>query len=365
MKQFIPTVNHAWIVRHLLAQKSIREIARILKKNPKNILFAIRRLEKNGYVIKQVRSDHSFYSLTLSGYSLLEMLKNEKGNTTEETLTEVLNRETPTEKHQKFWRLHALQFKISLKDPLPPESIHLIQFRDHPTRLRRLENHSDLIIDFQQFTVALTTRAIKVTGIQIRLPYHEVKDIHDLLDQAADVFVPEIENIEMILQKHFHGVRLRRLANNVIDVKVVKGEIALEEDELAVKVGDIQKKTKNQVKLEVKDPEDGRTAFEVDFSNGPPEAETKHPKRFADHMEIYRSFLDELISGKFYERFETISKVQEEQQALVKKTQELNQELTQRTDESINQVVELIKQLAIQSYSSLEEMRKLVVELKR
>jgi len=362
MKTFTPSAQHAWIVRHLLAQKSIREISRILGKNPKNVLFAIRRLEKNGYLIRQIRSDHSFYSLTLSGYSLLEMLKNEKGNTTEETLTQSVIRETPTEKHQKFWRLHALQFKIPLKDPLPPESIHLIQFRDHPTRLRRLENHSDLIIDFQQFSVALTTRAVKITGIQIRLPYTEVKDTHDLLLQASEVFMPEIENLEMLLRKHF-SIRLRRLANNVIDVQVVKGELALESDDLAVKVGDIQKKTKQ--KMEVNDPGDGRKAIIVDFSEGPPELEGVHPRNFSEHMEIYREFLEDLISGKFYERFEMISKVQEQQQQIVKKTQELGAELTKRTDESVSQVVDLIQKMSVQFYSSLEEMRKIIVEMKR
>ena len=364
MREFKPTIYHAWIVRHLLAQKSIREISRIMGRTPKNILFAIQRLADKGYVIKEVRSDHSFYSLTLLGYSLLQMLKNEEGNTTEKTLTEGLKRETPTEKPSQFWRLHALQFKIPLKERLPPESIHLIQFRDHPTRIRKLENHSDLIVDFQDFSVTLTTRAIKVTGIQIRLPYQEVDSTEELLRQAAEVFMPEIENIEMILRKHFPRVKLRRLANNVLDVQVVKGELALEGDVLAVKVGKIQKETGE--KLKVKDPVDGKTAFIVDFSTGEgPEAEGVHPKNFAEHMQIYKNFLDDLISGKFYERFEVISHVQEEQQEILKKTQELNKDLTVRTDESINQVIDLIQKMSVQFYSSLEEMRKVVVELKR
>ena len=360
MRDFKPTLDHAWIVRHLLAQKSIREIARILKKSPKTILFAVRRLEKHGYIIRQVRSDHSFYSLTLEGYSLLQMVK---GNTTEKALTEGLKRETPTEKPSQFWRLHALQFKIPLKERLPPESIHLIQFRDHPTRLRKLENHSDLIVDFQDFSVTLTTRAIKVTGIQIRLPYQEVDSTEELLRQAAEVFMPEIENIEMILRKHFPRVKLRRLANNVLDVQVVKGELALEEDELAVKVGDIQKKTGE--KLKVYDPEDKKLSMIVDFSMGPPELEGVHPQKFIDTMQIYKGFLEDLTSGKFYKRFEAIQQVQEQQQQILKKTEELALDHTKRTDESISQVVDMVKQISVQFYSSLNELKDVLVSMRR
>ncbi len=360
MKPFTPSVQHAWIVRHLLAQKSIREISRLLGKSPKTILFAIRRLEKHGYLVRQVRSDHSFYSLTLEGYSLLEMLK---GNTQEKTITESVIRETPTEKPQQFWRLHALQFKIPLKDPIPSESIHLVQFKDHPTRLRNLQNHSDLIVDFQDFTCTLSTRALKITGIQIRLPYEAVEDPEILLEKATQTFMPEIENLESIFRKHFPKLKLRRLANNTIDVKVIKGELALEADTLAVKVGDIQKKTGE--KLKVYDPEDNKLSMIVDFSKGPPELEGVHPKRFIENMQIYKGFLEDLTSGKFYKRFEAIQEVQEEQQQILKKTQELHKELTTRTDESLGQVIDLIQKMSVQFYSSLEEMRKVVVELKR
>ena len=360
MRVFKPTVQHAWIARHLLAQDSIRGIARFLHKSPKTVLYAVNRLEKHGYIEKQVKSDHSYYTLTNLGYALLEMLK---GNTTENILTESVKRETLTEKHQKFWRLHALQFKIPLREAIPSESIHLIQFKDHPTRLRNLQNHADLIVEFQNFTCTLTTRALKITGIQVRLPYEDIEDPEILLQKAAEIFMPEIENLESIFRKHFPRLKLRRLANNTIDVKVVKGELALEADELAVKVGDIQKKTGE--KLKVYDPEDKKLSMIVDFSMGPPELEGVHPKKFIETMQIYKGFLEDLTSGKFYKRFEAIQEVQEEQQTILKKTQELSKDLTVRTDESINQVIDLIQKISVQFYSSLEEMRKVVVELKR
>ena len=360
MKAFTPTIHHAWIVRHLLAQKPIREISRLLDKTPKNILFAVRRLEKHGYINKQVRSDHSYYSLTLNGYSLLEMLKTQKGNTTENPLTETAIRETPTEKPNQFWRLHALQFKIPFVEAFSPESIHLVQMKDHPTRLRNLQNHSDLIVAFQDFTCTISTRALKITGIQIRMPYEDVEDPEILLEKARDIFMPEIEHLETLFRKHFPKLRLRRLAGNIIDAKVVKGELALEEDALAVKVGAIQQKTGE--KLKVYDPEDGKLSMIVDFSMGPdkPEMESVHPRKFMENMQIYKGFLQELITGKFYERFEMLQKIQEDQQSLLKKTQELALEHTSRTDESITQVVDLIQKMSIQFYSSLEEMRKVI-----
>lgn len=40
-------------------------------------------------------------------------------------------------------------------------------------------------------------------------------------------FLPEIENLEMLFRRHYQKLKLRRLAGNVIDVKVVKDELSL------------------------------------------------------------------------------------------------------------------------------------------
>ena len=366
MRPFVPTMKHAMIASMLLQGRPVREIARRMNQNPGTFSRTVKRMERYGYIMKQFRSHHSQYSLTLLGYSLLDMIrtKDQKGNATENDLTQSVIRATPTEKTQQFWRLHALQFKIPFVEAFRPESIHLIQLKDHPTRLRNLNNHSDLLVEFQNFTCTLITRALKVTGIQVRLPYEDVEDPEILLDRARDIFMPELENLEMIFRKHFPTLRLRRLANNVIDVKVVKGELALEHDELAMKVWDIQKRTGE--KLRIYDPEDGKLSEIVDFSMGPdtPEFESVHPGKFIQNMQVYKSFLEDLNSGKFYERFTMIQKVQEDQQQILRKTQEISLDQSRRTDESISQVIDLVQKVSLQFYSSLNDLRSAIESMR-
>ena len=365
MREFRPSVRHAMIASMLLQGKPVREIARTLKQNPGTVIRMVKRMENHGYIVRQFRSTFVQYSLTILGYSLLEMLKNQKGNTTETNLTQSVKRATLTEKPRQFWRLHALQFKIPFVEAFQPDSIHLIQLRDHPTHLRNLKNHSDLIVEFQDFTCTLSTRALKITGIQIRMPYDDVEDPDTLLERARDVFLPEIENLEMIFRKHYPKLRFRRLANNIIDVKVIKGELALEQDELALRVGAIQKETGE--KLKIFDPKDGKLSEIVDFSLGPdkPEFESVHPTKFIDNMKIYKGFLEDLNSGKFYERFEILQKVQEEQQKILKTTQELSIDQMKRTDESISQVIDLVQKVSLQFYSSLSELKEAIVSMGR
>ena len=366
MRAFVPTMRHAMIASMLLRGKPVRQIAREMNQNPGTFSRTVKRMERNGYIMKQFRSHHTQYSLTLLGYSLLDMIrtKDQKGNTTGNGLTGSVIRATPTEKTQQFWRLHALQFKIPFVEAFRPDSIHLIQLKDHPTRLRQLNNHSDLLVEFQDFTCTITTRALKITGIQVRLPYEDVEDPEVLLEKARDMFMPEIEHLEMIFRKHFPRLKLRRLANNVIDVKVVKGELALEQDALAMKVGDIQKKTGE--KLKIYDPEDGKLSEIVDFSMGPdvPEFESVHPGKFIDNMQIYKGFLEDLNSGKFYQRFEAIQKIQEDQQQLLKKTQEIGLDQSRRTDESIAQVIDLISKVSLQFYSSLNDLTAAIQQMR-
>lgn len=356
MRAFVPTMRHAMIASMLLRGKPVRQIAREMNQNPGTFSRTVKRMERNGYIMKQFRSHHTQYSLTLLGYSLLDMIrtKDQKGNTTGNGLTGSVIRATPTEKPAQFWRLHALQFKIPFVEAFRPDSIHLIQLKDHPTRLRQLNNHSDLLVEFQDFTCTITTRALKITGIQVRLPYEDVEDPEVLLEKARDMFMPEIENLEMIFRKHFPRLKLRRLANNVLDVQVVKGELALEQDTLAIDVAEVQEKTGE--KLRIYDPEDGKLSFIVDMSKGP-EAEGVHPKKFIYYMQVYKSFLDDLFTGKFYERFEAIQKVEQDQQQILKKTQELALQHTQRTDESISQVIDLVQKVSLQFYSSLNELK--------
>ena len=90
-------------------------------------------------------------------------------------------------------------------------------------------------------------------------------------------------------------------------------------------------------------------------------AESVHPNKFIYNMQIYRGFLNDLFSGKFYEKFEAIQKIEEGQQQILKKHQELSLEQTQRSDESISQVIEMVQKMAVQFYSSLNDLKTAIV----
>lgn len=314
----------------------------------------IDRLAQYGYIVKHHGPDHPEITITLSGYSLLEALK-QNGNGTEKPLTGSFKVEAPAEKRKKFFRLHALQIKYWLREQIPEENIHLIQFRDHPTRLRNLRNHCDLIVEFKDFNVTVTTRALKITGIEVRLPYEEVNDPDVLLEKAGDIIAPEIENIEGMLSKHIPGLKLRRLAGGVLDANVVKGEIAIENDGAAINIGKIQKQTGE--KFKVYDRKDGKLAAIVDYSKGPPEFETIHPQNFVEHIRTWKAFADDLLSGEFYEKQR---KFQESLQSIVdlqKKQEELQANSFKQFDERINQHLDLINGLAAQFFHALDELK--------
>ncbi len=79
-RRFDPGVDHARIVSFLLQGKPIREIARKLGKYPGTVLKMANQLNKHGYISRQVRSDHSLYSILLPGYALLDMFRTPEGN---------------------------------------------------------------------------------------------------------------------------------------------------------------------------------------------------------------------------------------------------------------------------------------------
>lgn len=360
MRSFDPGLDYAQIVSYLLQGKSAREINRIMGyKSAATVQKKIDRLAKHGYIVKHQGPDHPGITITLTGYTLLEILK-QSGSMTERDLTGSVNVEAPLETPGKYFRLHALQIKYWYREPLPPENIHLIQFRDHPTRLRNLRNHADLIVEFKDFNVTVTTRALKFTDIEIRLPYEEVEDPEILLEKARDMIAPEIENIERLLQRHIPRLALRRLASGALDARVVKGEIALENDEVAIKVGEIQKNSDE--KFRVHDRQDGKLAAIVDFSKGPPEFETVHPKNFTEHMRIWKAWTDDLISGEFYERQRQTQEMIHSISEVQKKQEELQANSFKQYDERVNQHVDLINNLATQFFHALDELKNYVVQ---
>ena len=361
MRDFNPGFDYAQIVSYLLQGKSAREINRILGyKSSSTVQKKINRLAKHGYVVKHMGPDHPGITITLTGYTLLELL-NQKGSTVEKNLTQSLKVEAPVEKSAKFFRLHALKIKYPYRERLPPENIHLITFRDHPTRLKNnLRNHVDLVVEFKDFNITVTTKSLIFTNLEVRLPYEEVEDPEILLEKARELFEPEVENIESILRKHIPRLALKRLAGNILDARVVKGEIALENDESAIKIGEIQKDSEE--KFRIYDREDGKLSAIVDFSKGPAEFETVHPQKFVDKMRIWKAWADDLLSGDFFERQRKFQESLEAMQQIQKKQEELQANSFKQHDERIDQHLDLINNLATQFFHALDEMRQIMAQ---
>lgn len=364
-RTLIPSDRHAMILKRILGGDPLREISRTMKIDPGNLSRIIKRLVQYGYLVKLYRSNHVQYSLTLEGHALLSKYIHTKqltkGNLDTKGNNHMVREETTeTEKPVKYWRLHRLQFKIPFVVPLKSSSIHLIKLKDHPVKLRELWNHNDLIVYFQDFVCTLTTKALKITGIQIRLPYEDVTDPHELLDKAAQVFMPEIEHLEAFFQRYY-PIKLKRLSKNVFDVKLVIGELAIEQDELALKVDVIQKETHK--KLRIYDPEDGRLSMEVDCSRGHPELESKHRHKFMDNIEIYQGFLTDLISGKFYQSLTVLSEGIATLEATSKKVMDLHADGFRQHDERIGQITDLIEKLALTVNKSIGDLTDKVAQI--
>jgi len=352
MRTFNPGQEYSQIIYYLLRGKSAREIGRIIGyKSGGTVSKKIKKLINYGYLINHAGPDNRFYSITSKGYSILKRV--------EKSSTQSVKVEARTEKPDKFYRLHALQIKYWLKTPLPAENIHIISFKDHPTHLRNLRNHSDLIVEFKDFNVTVSTRAIKFTNLEIRMPYNEVDDPDILLTKAMDIINPEVEHIESLLSKHIPGLKLKRLANNVFDAIVTRGEIAIENDELAIDVGQIQRNTGE--KLKIYDQYDKNISEIVDFSKGPAEFESVHPKRLIENLEIYKQFLDDLNSGKFYERINKIVETQEKEIQIQEKQEEIQKNAFNQFDERINEHLNLVNNLATQFFHALDELKNYII----
>ena len=361
MREFVPGFDYAQIVSYLLQGKSAREINRIMGyKSSATVQKKINRLAKHGYVAKHMGPDHPGITITLTGYTLLELMR-EKGSTIGKGITQSSKVEAPIEKSAKFFRLHALKVKYPYREAIPAESIHLIQLRDHPTKLKtNLKNHADLFISFTDFNVTVTTRSLIFTNIMVRLPYEEVEDPEILLEKAREMFEPEVENIEMILRKHIPRLALRRLAGGVLDGKVIRGEIALENDESAIKIGEIQKNSDE--KFRIYDRDDGKLSALVDFSKGPAEFETVHPQKFVDKMRIWKAWVDDLLSGDFFERQKNFQNSLESLAQRQQKQEELQSTSFRQHDERLNQHLDLLNNLATQFFHALDELKNVVAQ---
>lgn len=305
------------IVLDLLGQgKTQEEIAQITGKNPSSVSRMVKRLEDNGLVRSPVRTSRKIFNLENYGYNVVKAVREQSGgkNATFKSATSHQVSEKSNFGHEPLmeYRLHALLLEFPLISPIDIEkSMRTFKFEDHPTlfkdisnvRVRELNNHKDLLFDYRDFTVTLTTQTMLITGLQIILPYKSAHSVQELFNKVIETISPEISSLESKFKIAFENFHLKKgmegLKSSFV-METAKLEIALTNDGLAQKVGVIQKETGQ--KLHVYNDQ-GELDWIVDFSMGPgiPEIESvnKDPGRAIQNMEIYHKFLKGLTRGDF------------------------------------------------------------------
>ena len=254
MRPFAPSIRHTVIIEGLSKGQSVRKIAASLNLNPSTVLRDIGQMEKRGYVARQVRSNQVLYSILPLGQELMQ-------HPVKTSLTGGSINATPPEKLEYKIRLHRLQIKFDLVNPIQNPAV--IKFHDHPSKIVPLEHWQKNIIQFEDFTAILSTRSLIIAGVQRYL-----KAAENVEAQESDVLseiIPFAEQVEEKIRKIHPSFRLKRLDRGVLSGKIISREIAFEDHHLAKVTGPMRI-----------DAPDGKPRIIVDKSNGPLELEFVH-----------------------------------------------------------------------------------------
>ena len=254
MRPFAPSIRHTVIIEELSKGQSVRKIAASLNLNPSTVLRDIGQMEKRGYVARQVRSNQVIYSILPLGQELMQ-------HPVKTSLTGGSINATPPEKREYKIRLHRLQIKFDLVNPIQNPAV--IKFHDHPSKIVPLEHWQKNIIQFEDFTAILSTRSLIIAGVQRYL-----KAAENVEAQESDVLseiIPFAEQVEEKIRKIHPSFRLKRLDRGVLSGKIISREIAFEDHHLAKVTGPMRI-----------DAPDGKPRIIVDKSNGPLELEFVH-----------------------------------------------------------------------------------------
>ena len=153
-----------------------------------------------------------------------------------------------------------------IKDP------SIISFKDHPSKIVPLTHWMKNIIEFEDFTAIISTKSLIISGVQ-----RYIKISENLESKEASILsaiVPLAEQIEEKVRRSQPKFKLKRLAQGVLQGRILSREYAYEHHPIAEKVK----------KMEIKDPEDGKPRIIVDQSKGFPELETVHKEYAAEDM---------------------------------------------------------------------------------
>ena len=254
--------------------KSLRFTGAKVGITPMAVLKNVRKFVKLGLLTRVTRSSGVIYSLTLAGRELLSQGVYHGYTPPEESLTGGSTGYTPPEKIPDQIRLHRLQVKFDLLNPIKDPSI--ISFKDHPSKIVPLTHWMKNIIEFEDFTAIISTKSLIISGVQ-----RYIKITEDLESREASILsaiIPLAEQIEEKIRKHQPQFKLKRLDRGILSGSILSREYAYEHHPIAEKIG----------KMEIKDPEDNKPRIIVDKSKGFPELETVHKDHAAEDMELLR-----------------------------------------------------------------------------
>ncbi len=288
-RTFHLTDRHREILSYLESGTPIRKIAKKIGISHKNVIFNARRLQQHGYLASPIRTTQSIYPFMPLGQKTLDEFRNQKGTTVEKIPHPVGQKGTIDSQTQ---RLHALQVKYLLKEPLDPDSLlKLASFRGFPVKSRPLRNHTDYIVNFQDFRAIITSRSIIIAGLQLELSLTE--STYDLLFgafQKVDLF---IEQVEAKLQATIPRLKIRRNDRGILSGEIIRLEIAHTRDIIAKNV------LRDGEAFHLIDPETERPRVLVDNSKGVPEFEFVQASTAVEDNEKLRTFKNDLGPDKY------------------------------------------------------------------
>jgi DNA-binding MarR family transcriptional regulator len=204
MRTFRVGNTHLTILESLSGGRPIRKIAASLGLNPSSVLRDIRQMEKRGYIARLVRSHQVLYTILPSGQELMQ-------HPVREFLTGGSINATPPEKPEYKIRLHRLQVKYDLVNPVKDPRV--ISFRDHPSKIvpmgpKGSAHWNKNIIQFEDFTCIISTKSIIIAGIQRYLTMHD--NIESQEAAVLSEISPFVEQVEEKIRRMEPGFQILR-----------------------------------------------------------------------------------------------------------------------------------------------------------
>jgi DNA-binding transcriptional ArsR family regulator len=259
----------------------IRRIARYLGISHPAVLKHVRILEKNGYITKLFRSSQAQYSVLPLGLELLNSVEKRLPPPEGQNLTEGSKWLPPREEKMQI-RVHRLQVKYDLVEPMKDPA--LIHFVDHPSKIVPLEHWSKNVIEFEDYSIIISTRSMIITGIQRELDTKE--SVESQYAALMEKISPIAEEAEARIRRTNSHFRLKRLDRGILSGKILSTELAYEHHPIAEKSGP----------MIIRDKEDNKPRVLVDNSKGFPELETVHKLHAVDDMDLLRRNTESLIT---------------------------------------------------------------------